>query len=228
MRQWIPGFALAVVVAACGDNGSSTPANDVVPQRSRRDPATQPLRRLAAAANVAVGTRPEGQTGAPEYDIRVVTSAEPDRAIQSKAFPRAAAPALGVGFDGIGNGVAGFVVNSAPPDTNGAVGPNHYVDFVNSAFAVYAKTGGAPLYGPVGTNTIWSGFGGGCQTNNDGDAVVEYDRRADRWVVTPAAAARIVVGSVLACSAWSRPVLMSGRFVTGSTGNTGICGELSV
>ena len=32
------------------------------------------------------------------------------------------------------------------------------------------------LYGPVPTNTLWSGFGGGCQTNNDGDATVVYDR----------------------------------------------------
>src|SRR5205823_860130 len=27
------------------------------------------------------------------------------------------------------------------------------------------------------------GFGGLCQTNNDGDPVVRYDRQADRWVV---------------------------------------------
>jgi hypothetical protein len=36
----------------------------------------------------------------------------------------------------------------------------------------------------VRTNTLWSGFGGGCQSNDDGDATVVYDHLADRWVVT--------------------------------------------
>lgn len=29
---------------------------------------------------------------------------------------------------------------------------------------------------------LWSGFGGGCQTNNDGDPVVVYDPIADRMM----------------------------------------------
>ena len=81
-------------------------------------------------------------------------------------------PAPALNFDGVGNGFTGpngtFTVNAAPPDTNGDVGPNHYVQIVNTDFAVFNKTGTA-LYGPVPTNTLWSGFGGGCQTNNDGD-----------------------------------------------------------
>src|SRR4030088_3014232 len=32
----------------------------------------------------------------------------------------AKAPAAGLGFDGVGNGVYGYAVNSAPPDTTGA------------------------------------------------------------------------------------------------------------
>ena len=99
----------------------------------------------------------------------------------------AAAPALGLGFEGIGQGFSGpsgsFTVTGAPPDPNGAVGPNHFVEIVNTSFAVFNKTGTA-LYGPVPTNTLWSGFGGGCQTNNDGDATVEYDRLADRWIIS--------------------------------------------
>ena len=86
-----------------------------------------------------------------------------------------AAPALLSLFDGVGNGFSGpsgtFSVNAAPPDTNGAVGPNHYVQIVNSDFAVFNKTG-TVLFGPVPNSTVWSGFGGGCQTNNDGDPTV--------------------------------------------------------
>ena len=48
-------------------------------------------------------------------------------------------------FAGVGNGFTGpqgsFTVNSAPPDTTGAVGPNHYVQMVNSDFAVFDKSG---------------------------------------------------------------------------------------
>src|SRR5205085_1391769 len=74
-----------------------------------------------------------------------------------------------------------FSVQYAPPDTNGAVGPTNYVQIVNVDFAVFDKSGKA-LYGPVPTNTLWSGFGGGCQSNNDGDATVVYDRAVNRWI----------------------------------------------
>jgi hypothetical protein len=106
----------------------------------------------------------------------------PDRALQTLSAT-ALAPATSANFDGIGNGVAGFTVNSAPPDTNGDVGPNHYVQTVNSDFAIYNKSG-TLLYGPVPINTLWSGFGGLCQTDNDGDPTVVYDPIADRWVIS--------------------------------------------
>jgi len=97
------------------------------------------------------------------------------------------APAALANFDGIGNGFQGpagvFSVNSAPSDVNGDVGPKHYVQIVNSDFAVFDKSGVA-IFGPVATNMLWAGFGGGCQTNNDGDAVVLYDPIADRWVIS--------------------------------------------
>jgi hypothetical protein len=110
----------------------------------------------------------------------------PDSALQATPGA-AAAPALGASFEGVGEGFTGpagtFVVNSAPPDTNGAVGPSNYVQIVNSSFAVFNKSG-AVVYGPAATNTLWSGFGGGCQTNNDGDATVVYDRAANRFIIS--------------------------------------------
>src|SRR2546430_13474664 len=33
------------------------------------------------------------------------------------------------------------IFNSAPPDTNGDVGPNHYVQTVNTDFAIFNKSG---------------------------------------------------------------------------------------
>jgi len=114
----------------------------------------------------------------------------PDPVLQRVLQPGAPAflaPATIANFDGVGNGFTGpagtFVVNSAPPDTNGAVGPNHIVEVVNTDFAVFSKTGTA-LLGPLPINTLWSGFGGRCATENDGDPVVVYDRIADRWVIS--------------------------------------------
>jgi hypothetical protein len=105
--------------------------------------------------------------------------------IQTTA-PTLAAPEMLLNFDALGQGFSGpqgtFKVESAPPDPNAAVGPNHIVEIVNSGLAVFNKSGTA-VYGPVPTKTLWSGFGGGCQTNNDGDGTVSYDRIADRWVI---------------------------------------------
>ncbi|HUI83663.1 MAG TPA: choice-of-anchor D domain-containing protein [Candidatus Binatia bacterium] len=93
-------------------------------------------------------------------------------------------PQLGLSFEGIGQGQYGFTVEYAPPDTNGAVGATQYVQWVNTWFAVFDKSTGALLAGPTPANTLWSGFGGGCQSNNDGDPIVLYDKLANRWVMS--------------------------------------------
>src|ERR1700682_553937 len=96
--------------------------------------------------------------------------------------PASLAPTAGLGFEGLGNNSLGFVINSAPPDTNGAVGLTQYVQWVNTSFAVFNKSNGALIAGPTAGNTLWTGFGGGCQANNDGDPIVVYDKLAQRWV----------------------------------------------
>ncbi|HEU4835375.1 MAG TPA: hypothetical protein VFS90_13195, partial [Pyrinomonadaceae bacterium] len=81
----------------------------------------------------------------------------------------------------------------APPDTTGDVGPNHYVQWVNLRYAIYTLTRNAsneisgfnivPGF-PKNGNVVWQGFGGRCQTDNDGDPIVQYDQLADRWILT--------------------------------------------
>jgi hypothetical protein len=85
--------------------------------------------------------------------------------------------ATGVNFDGVG------VSNSAPPDTNGAVGKSHFVQWVNTQVAVWDKSGRL-LAGPVKGNTLFASLGGTCAAHNDGDPLAEYDQLADRWVLT--------------------------------------------
>jgi hypothetical protein len=73
--------------------------------------------------------------------------------------------------------------NCIPPDPNGVVGPNHYVEMVNSSYSVYTKTG-TRLVGPIHINQLWANSPRRCQVDNDGDPVVVYDHLADRWVLT--------------------------------------------
>lgn len=89
-----------------------------------------------------------------------------------------AMPSTLFNFDGVGN-----VDNVLPPDTEGDVGRNHYLQMVNLSFAVYDKTG-TLVYGPAKNNVIWRGFGGQCEVLNSGDPIVQYDPLADRWMVT--------------------------------------------
>jgi subtilisin-like proprotein convertase family protein len=92
------------------------------------------------------------------------------------------APSVLKSFEGMGAGFPGFTVQSAPPDANGDIGPNHFVQIVNSSVTIFSRTGGIVL-GPVLTKTFFNGFGGACATTNDGDGVVRYDHIADRWVI---------------------------------------------
>ena len=87
-----------------------------------------------------------------------------------------------VNFDGLNNNnnTGGRVT---PPDPAGDVGPNHFVQVVNSMLQVFNKTGGS-LFGPVTTATIWSDFTGPWTGHNDGDAIVLYDETVDRWIIS--------------------------------------------
>lgn len=115
----------------------------------------------------------------------LISTGAPDGAVQTSASGPAVATTSGLNIAGVGNGDYGFVPNAAPPDTNGAVGATQYVQWVNESFAVFNKSTGAIVGGfPKAGNTLWSGFGGGCETNNDGDPIVQYDKAAGRWILT--------------------------------------------
>ena len=96
-----------------------------------------------------------------------------------------ATPAPLLTFEGVSNqdnfNLFGFRVN--PPDPVGDVGPNHYVEMVNLAFAVYDKQGNL-LLGPVDTGTLWAGFAVPDCTDPSGDPIVLYDQLEDRWLLT--------------------------------------------
>ncbi len=83
----------------------------------------------------------------------------------------------GIPFPGVG-------CNCAPPDTNGAVGLTQYVQIVNEGYQVFDKSTGNSVLGPNSISSIWSGFGGVCQSGGKGDPVMLYDHLANRWLIS--------------------------------------------
>ena len=95
----------------------------------------------------------------------------------------------GLDFNGFGNGF--------PPDTNGDVGPEYYIQSINTALGIFRKSTGERV-AAFGFNTFMSQgqFGNLCDSNNFGDPVILYDTFEDRWVVTDFAF-RLVAGAVV-------------------------------
>jgi hypothetical protein len=85
-------------------------------------------------------------------------------------------------FEGVAETMSGC--GCEPPDTNGDVGPNHYVEAVNSSFKVFDKSGNT-LAGPTTYNSLFAPLTGTpCSGANDGDPFTFYDQLADRWIVS--------------------------------------------
>src|SRR5437773_3368031 len=88
-------------------------------------------------------------------------------------------------FEGLSNqdnlNIFGFRVN--PPDPNGEVGPNNYVEIINLVFGVYDKAGNL-LAGPIDTGSLWTDFAIPDCTDPSGDPVVLYDQLEDRWLLS--------------------------------------------
>lgn len=92
------------------------------------------------------------------------------------------APVALLSFPGYSNDDNAVVANRVtPPDTNGDVGLNHYVQYVNLGWMVFDKSTGASIAGPFAGNLFWQGFGGVCEARNAGDPIVLYDHLAGRW-----------------------------------------------
>ncbi len=185
-------LALALVLAvwpisAFGQSAAAAPPEPIGPVEvsgAVYSDVSGPLSELQGVAPVAP-TDEEKK----EKPLRVLpnmgnTLNQDDGALQTAVGPLAATT-NGLNFAGVGQGDYGFSDQYAPPDTNGAVGSTQYVQWVNTYFAVFNKTTGAIAAGfPKAGNSPWVGFGGGCQTNNDGDPIVQYDKLANRWILT--------------------------------------------
>ncbi len=68
-----------------------------------------------------------------------------------------------------------------PSDANGSVDSNYYVQTINKTFSIYDKNGTLKA-GPIALNSLFNGLPG--STYNDGDPIVLFDDRANRWLIT--------------------------------------------
>jgi hypothetical protein len=150
-------------------------------------PALRSLPRAARSRTFPPGTilevRPErrGSEGREAHRVKPYSA---DGVLQMfNRTPTIPAPLLT--FEGMSNqdnfNVFGFRVN--PPDPNGEVGPNNFVEMINLVFAVYDKAGNL-LAGPVDTGSLWAGFSIPDCTDASGDPVVLYDQFMDRWLLS--------------------------------------------
>src|SRR5437667_9337991 len=99
--------------------------------------------------------------------------------------PAPTIPAPLLTFEGMSNqdnfNIFGFRVN--PPDPNGEVGRNNFVEMINLFYAVYDKAGNL-LAGPIDTGSLWTDFAIPDCTDPSGDPVVLYDQFMDRWLLS--------------------------------------------
>jgi len=69
---------------------------------------------------------------------------------------------------------------SNPPDDNGTIGMNHYMQTINVKYTIYDKSGNL-LAGPTNLNTLFEGVPGA--SRNDGDPIVIFDEQIGRFFV---------------------------------------------
>jgi hypothetical protein len=75
-------------------------------------------------------------------------------------------------------------ISLEPPDTMGAVGISHYVQFNNGSFSIFNKSGG-PAISQIGDGTFWTNAGlTGITSNNLSDPRIVYDPQSQRWFAT--------------------------------------------
>jgi len=66
-----------------------------------------------------------------------------------------------------------------PPDTMGAVGPNHIVELINGSYAVYNKSGS--VLSRISLNQFWQNAGATPAGSYAFDPRVNYDPFSNRW-----------------------------------------------
>jgi hypothetical protein len=144
---------------------------------------------------------PSGKTPAIEFERTDGLLPDPsfvDPLLQAGETPNVI-PSPSVSFAGLDldNWGAGW-----PPDTQGDVGPSHYIQAVNTSIGIYSKAG-AQL-AAFTFDTLFGGTGTPCDNDNNGDPIVLYDQLSGRWLITDFSWTNIQSGPYYECIAVSK------------------------
>ena len=183
---------LLILVAACAQVPAADDGNNNPDYRNLRVPSVQLAERHASTPPLSLLAIPANDTN-PEHEVKRIPRHYAPRAqsvrdpVVQSSVVTVLAPTVALSFPGVGQGFTGpsgtFSVTGAPPDTNGDVGPNHYVQTVNQDLMIWDKAG-TKLHGPLPINSLFQSLGGLCAADNDGDPVVLYDQAANRWFIS--------------------------------------------
>ncbi len=89
----------------------------------------------------------------------------------------------GLDILGIGTGFPDYTEQANIAVANGAAGVTQFVQFVNESFAVFDKSTGTVIKGPIPGHTLWQALGAPCSTTSDLDETAQYDKLANVWVM---------------------------------------------
>ncbi|HZE37937.1 MAG TPA: hypothetical protein VE172_03920 [Stackebrandtia sp.] len=70
-----------------------------------------------------------------------------------------------------------------PPDTNGTVGPDYFVQTVNTSVGIYAKADGKQVAAFTYDDFFDKSGSDACDSHNGGDITVVYDQPSGKWVI---------------------------------------------
>ena len=165
--------------------------------QSQRLPAvtageTPPLTEIITTAPEQLHTAPylvplHKRTGATAGQLRATQTLDPLIAAQRHVGELIKIEPI-MNFEGLSgaNNKRIFGSSPTPPDVNGDIGPQHYVQMVNSLFQVFDKETGLALTPPSRLSALFAAAGksGPCAKNDEGDPIVLYDHLADRWLLS--------------------------------------------
>ncbi len=153
----------------------------------RKLPQAKPLPNRERPRPLRPGKVTAPQSNAPFRDPAVQTTKAP------LVMPTPMANFKGLDFLNWGDGY--------PPDTNGDVGPSHYIQTVNTSIGIFSKTG--TQLAAFSFDSFFTGAVSPCNSNQ-GDPVVLYDAMADRWLISDFAWTNLVNGPYYECFAVSK------------------------
>ena len=201
---------LAVVLCAGFLMPGTSNAQDALVVQSVRYNTSIPLRDMTPDALPVISKAPYA---IPNKNLKFGSRQESAFAVElsddpvRQNFDGPLAPEIFVNFDGStdadNSAILGFAI--VPPDTDGDVGPNHYVQWINSISEIFDRNGNS-LMGPFAGNVYFQGLGGDCEANNNGDPITLYDEEADRWLVSQFAVDASPYSMCIAISQTSDPM----------------------